>query len=139
MGGPTARAGGFWELIHRDRLRRNLSPVILLSTTQGSDYRQLCTGASQGSETTKTKPSLSAILMPLVSLGVGFFYIFALSTITDKNLVKIISYIVFLPAIILLIICLIRSFIYLFYFHKTWSSLSETALGDRVAALAFLG
>jgi len=100
---------------------------------------QLCTGASQGSETTKTKPSLSAILVPLVSLGVGFFYFFALSTITDKNLVKTIRYIVFLPAIILLIICLIRSFIYLFYFHKTWSSLSETALGDRVAALAFLG
>jgi hypothetical protein len=79
---------------------------------------QLCTGASQGSETTKTKPSLSAILVPLVSLGVGFFYFFALSTITDKNLVKTIRYIVFLPAIILLIICLIRSFIYLFYFHK---------------------
>jgi hypothetical protein len=100
---------------------------------------QLCTGASQGSETTKTKPSLSAILVPLVSLGVGFFYLFALSTITDKNLVKTIRYIVFLPAIILLIICLIRSFIYLFYFHKNWASLSQTALGGRVVALTFLG
>ena len=100
---------------------------------------QLCTGASQGSETTKTKPSLSAILVPLVSLGVGFFYFFALSTITDKNLVKTIRYIVFLPAIILLIICLIRSFIYLFYFHKNWASLSQTALGGRVVALTFLG
>jgi len=37
-GWPHSGAGGFWELIHRDHLRRNLAPIMLPSTTQGSDY-----------------------------------------------------------------------------------------------------
>jgi len=41
MGGPTARAGGVLGIglsIHQAHLRRNLAPMILPSTTQGSDY-----------------------------------------------------------------------------------------------------
>jgi hypothetical protein len=37
-GWPHSEGRGFWELIHRDHLRRNLAPIILPSTTQGSDW-----------------------------------------------------------------------------------------------------
>ena len=43
---PQRGQGGFWELIHRDHLRRNLAPIILPSTTQGSDYQMVEVGAN---------------------------------------------------------------------------------------------